>query len=346
MTSRPERVPLGKNLLPGLAAVALFVLMAAVFVTADTTALTQSWGFPQGASVVGSIGAALIGIESAIPTESFVVALLIIAIALDAALDGALMLAKREEDSGGEPMAESGHFDDVDYLLAVHIGLDHPSGEIVAGIDGFLAVSQFEAEFEGAPAHAGIAPETGRNAMQAAAAAIQNLYGISRHAGGATRVNVGVIEGGTATNIVPERVAIEGEVRGDTTELMEYMDEKARRVLRSAAEMHDCEVDVTTTGRAPSTASDRALAALVGDVARTTGGVTSVLESDHLGGSEDATYLMQHVQERGGKAAYVGVGTDHPSGHHTETFDVDEESIGVGIEVLANAIVEIGKRQP
>ena len=108
MTSRPERVPLGKNLLPGLAAVALFVLMAAVFVTADTTALTQSWGFPQGASVVGSIGAALIGIESAIPTESFVVALLIIAIALDAALDGALMLAKRDEESGGEPVADGG----------------------------------------------------------------------------------------------------------------------------------------------------------------------------------------------------------------------------------------------
>ncbi|MDQ2053574.1 amidohydrolase [Halobellus sp. H-GB7] len=247
---------------------------------------------------------------------------------------------------GGEPMANSGHLDDVDYLLAVHIGLGHPSGEIVAGIDGFLAVSQFEAEFEGAPAHAGIAPETGRNAMQSAAAAIQNLYGIPRHADGATRVNVGVIEGGTATNIVPERVAIEGEVRGDTTELMEYMDENARRVLRSAAEMHDCEVDVTTAGRAPSTASDRGLAAVVGDVARTTDGVTSVLDSDHLGGSEDATYLMQYVQERGGKAAYVGVGTDHPSGHHTDTFDVDEASIGVGIDVLANAIVEIGRRRP
>ena len=103
---------------------------------------------------------------------------------------------------------------------------------------------------------------------------------------------------------------------------------------------------MTTVGRAPSTASDRGLAAVVGDVARTTDGVTSVLDSDHLGGSEDATYLMQYVQERGGKAAYVGVGTDHPSGHHTDTFDVDEASIGVGIDVLANAIVEIGRRRP
>jgi aminobenzoyl-glutamate utilization protein A len=247
---------------------------------------------------------------------------------------------------GGEPMANSGHLDDVDYLYAVHVGLDHPSGEIVAGIDGFLSVAQFGAEFRGASAHAGARPEAGDNAMQAAATAIGNLYGIPRHSGGATRVNVGVVEGGTATNIVPERVAIEGEVRGETTELMEYTEEKALRVLRSAAEMHGCAVDVESLGRAPSARSDPELRDVVAGIARTADGVTSVLESDHLGGSEDATYLMRHVQERGGKAAYVGVGTDHPGGHHTPTFDVDEDTIGLGVEVLSRAIVETASRRP
>ena len=247
---------------------------------------------------------------------------------------------------GGEPMANSGHLDDVDYLLAVHVGLDHPTGEIVAGIDGFLAVSQFEAEFVGTPSHAGARPEAGDNAMQAVATAIENLYGIPRHGDGATRVNVGVFEGGTATNIVAERVAIEGEVRGDSTELMEYMDEKARRVLRSAAEMHGCEVEIATAGSAPSTHSDDELAGVVASVAREVDGITSVLESDHLGGSEDATYLMRRVQERGGCAAYVGVGTDHPGGHHTSTFDVDEASIAHGVDVLSRAVVELGARRP
>jgi aminobenzoyl-glutamate utilization protein A len=247
---------------------------------------------------------------------------------------------------GGEPMAESGHLDDVDYLLAVHVGLDHPSGEIVAGIDGFLAVTQFEAEFRGSSAHAGARPEAGDNAMQAAATAIENLYGIPRHSEGATRVNVGVIEGGTATNIVPERVTIEGEVRGDTTELMAYMDDKSRRIIRSAAEMHGCEVDIDTLGHAPSARSDPELRDIVSDVASATEGVTSLLDSDHLGGSEDATFLMRRVQERGGTAAYVGVGTDHPGGHHTPTFDVDEATIGLGVSVLADAIVEIAARRP
>jgi aminobenzoyl-glutamate utilization protein A len=247
---------------------------------------------------------------------------------------------------GGEPMANGGRLDDIDSLFAVHVGLDHPSGEVVAGIDGFLAVAQFAATFRGASAHAGARPEAGDNAMQAAAAAIGNLYGIPRHSTGSTRVNVGVVEGGTATNIVPERVTIEGEVRGDTTELMEYMEAEAHQVLRSAAGMHGCDVDIDTLGRAPSARSDSELRGIVADVAADTDGVTSVLDADHLGGSEDATYLMRHVQERDGKAAYVGVGTDHPGGHHTPTFDVDEDTIGLGIEVLADAIVEAASRRP
>ncbi len=248
--------------------------------------------------------------------------------------------------AGGKSMAESDHLADVDYLLAAHVGLDHPTGEIVAGLDGFLAVSHFRAEFEGVPAHAGGEPNAGENAVQAMATAVQNLYAIPRHEDGATRVNAGQVGGGTATNIIPEEAYIEGEVRGETTELKDYMKERAQRVLESAAEMHGCEVDVTTNGEAPSAESDDELVGIVADVAGGTGGVENVVERDELGGSEDATYLMRAVQRNGGKAAYVGVGTDHPGGHHTATFDVDEESIPVGIDVLAGAIRDIASKRP
>ncbi|OAQ51769.1 amidohydrolase [Natrinema mahii] len=246
---------------------------------------------------------------------------------------------------GGKAMAESDHLQDVDYLLAVHIGLDHPTGEIVAGIDGFLAVSHLEAEFTGASAHAGGHPEQGRNAVQAMATAVQNLYGIPRHSEGTTRVNAGVVEGGSAANVIPAEARIVAEVRGETTELMEYMKGRTRQVLRSAAAMHDCEVDIEIGAEAPSATSDEDLVSVVADVAGDTAGVERVLERDELGGSEDATYLMRTVQENGGSACYVGVGTDHPGGHHTATFDVDEDSIQHGIETLAGAIERLGHDQ-
>jgi aminobenzoyl-glutamate utilization protein A len=245
---------------------------------------------------------------------------------------------------GAKPVAESGHLDDVDAFLAVHVGLDHPTGEIVAGITDFLAVSQFEANFTGEPAHAGGHPAQGRNAVQAMAAAVQNLYAIPRNEAGATRINAGVVEGGTATNIVPEHATIEGEVRGETTDLMEYVRERADDVLEHAAGMHQCEVSVETTGEAPSAENDDELVDQAYDVAGEIPSVTSRLRTDPLGGSEDATYLMRRVQEQGGNAAYVAVGTDHPGGHHTATFDVDEESIAIGVDWLSAVVEELGAK--
>ncbi|WP_122090524.1 amidohydrolase [Halalkalicoccus subterraneus] len=248
--------------------------------------------------------------------------------------------------AGGKAMAKSTHLADVEYLLALHIGLDHPTGEVVAGIDDFLAVSHIHAEFSGEPAHAGAEPDAGENAVQAMAAAVQNLYAIPRHHDGATRVNAGQVGGGTASNIIPESAHIEGEVRGQTTELMEYMRERADRILEGAAAMHGCAVDIETRGEAPSARSDDALVEVVGAVARTTPGVETVLDRDALGGSEDATYLMREVQKNGGYASYVGIGTDHPGGHHTATFDVDEASIAIGIDVIGRAIEEIAATRP
>lgn len=101
-------------MLPGLGAVALFVVMAVVFLAADYGTVIEEFGFPAGESIVASIGAALIGIEAAIPVESFLVALLIIAVALDAALDGSIMLAKRDESNEASPDGGASPADEED----------------------------------------------------------------------------------------------------------------------------------------------------------------------------------------------------------------------------------------
>ncbi len=242
---------------------------------------------------------------------------------------------------GAKPIARSGHLDDVDALLAVHIGLDHPTGEVVAGMDGFYAVSHFDATFTGTPAHAGAQPDAGANAIQAMATAVQNLYGIARHGDGATRINAGEVAGGTASNIVAEDAYIHGEVRGETTELMTYTRDRATTVLESAAEMHGCTVDIERGSEAPSASSDERVAELVGDIARGHAQVDTVVPRGELGASEDATELMKRVQERGGVASFVGIGTNHPGGHHTATFDVDERSLDIGVDVLGESVARL-----
>ena len=249
-----------------------------------------------------------------------------------------------EKGAGAKPMAAGEHLDDVDHLLAVHVGLGHPTGEVVAGMVKPLAVTNFEVTFAGASAHAGLSPNEGRYAMRAATNAVESLYGIPRHEDGATRINVGRIEGGTAANVVAEEVRIACEARGETTELMEYVLAEARNRVESAAALHDCSAEVTISGSAPRADSDPEVAGAVYDAARAHSDVTSAVEFADFGASEDATHLMRAVQERGGTAAYCIVGTDHPGGHHTATFDVDEATLPLAVDVLSDAVRSLGDR--
>jgi len=244
---------------------------------------------------------------------------------------------------GGKPMSESGHLDDVEYLFAIHIGLDYPTGEIVAGIDDFLAVTQFYTTFEGHPGHAGARPEEGRNAVQAMATAVSNLYGIERHSDGESRVNAGRVGGGTATNIIPETAFLHGEVRGETTEIRDYTFRRAEQVFEGAAISHDCSVDIEIEGEAPSAESDAELVDIVQNASNSNPDIERVRRRGSIGGSEDATFLMQRVQDNGGLATYVCIGTDHPGGHHTATFDVDEDSLKPGVDVLTESIVSVAE---
>jgi NADH-quinone oxidoreductase subunit J len=89
----------GGRLVPGLVAVALFGVLAAVFLTAN---LGSPTGFPGEGSIVASIGYLMfnLGGQAAYGGERFLVAFEIIDVVLVAALVGAVMLARRDEGGG------------------------------------------------------------------------------------------------------------------------------------------------------------------------------------------------------------------------------------------------------
>lgn len=70
---------------------------------------------------------------------------------------------------------------------------------------------RFRAEVRGRAAHAAIAPEKGVHAIQAAARALAELP--SGRVGRDTTVNAGLVRGGAAVNVVPDRCVVEGEIR-------------------------------------------------------------------------------------------------------------------------------------
>ena len=83
-------------------------------------------------------------------------------------------------------------------------------------ITGAPAANKMKIEIHGAAAHAGLNPEQGINAIQVAAKGISRLQ-LGR-IDSETTANIGIIEGGIATNIVPPLVTLKGEVRSHSQE--------------------------------------------------------------------------------------------------------------------------------
>ncbi len=73
------------------------------------------------------------------------------------------------------------------------------------------AANRIRLQVDGKAAHAGAEPEKGINAISLAAHAISDL--VLGRIDDETTCNLGVIEGGVATNIVPAQVIVHGEVR-------------------------------------------------------------------------------------------------------------------------------------
>lgn len=242
---------------------------------------------------------------------------------------------------GGKAMANTEHVTDLDYLMGAHVGLDRQTGTVVAGLDEALALSRFDIAFEGESAHAGLAPNDGQNAVQALITAADNMYAIPRHKDGATRVNIGEIRSENAANVIADSATAKAEVRGGSTRLMEYMKEAVYERLEHAAGMHGCELDVTVIGESIRQDCDEEMVDVVYETAAEIDAVTSPSRRDALGASEDATYLMKAVAENGGKATYIGIGASNPSGHHTPTFDIDEDCLPIGVSVLSRTALSL-----
>jgi tripeptide aminopeptidase len=123
---------------------------------------------------------------------------------------------------------------------------DHasPIGEVVIDSPCHFRV---EARFRGAAAHAGIRPQDGRSAILAASRAISSLrHGLIEGEG---TVNVGMIEGGTATNVVPERCELVAEVRGLDDPRGEALVAELVDRIHEAANRPDCDCDVDVAVR-------------------------------------------------------------------------------------------------
>lgn len=243
---------------------------------------------------------------------------------------------------GAKAMVAKNVVDDVDYLIGMHLGTDlQKIGQVAYQADGFMATTKVDANFTGIAAHAGAVPETGNNTLLAAANAVLNLHAISRHSEGNSRINVGVMNGGTGRNIVPANAIIKFETRAENSRVNEYMYQEAVRIIEAAAAMYKVQVSMKLMGGCAAGKNDPELAIRVKHIAEQLNLFTEVMAVHTSGGSEDCTYLMERVQQRGGQAVYTIIGTELSAGHHNFKFDFNEDALELAVIFLTSTVVDI-----
>ncbi|WP_173918256.1 amidohydrolase [Halobacillus sp. Marseille-Q1614] len=257
-------------------------------------------------------------------------------------LNGTFTLLFQPAEEGGrgaKAMTDKGWLKEADHFYSGHIGIQQlPVGTIAASTRGFLASSKLNATFKGQSSHAGMKPEDGRNALLAAATAATQLYTIPRHSEGVSRVNVGKLAAGNGRNIISDKGYLELETRGETQAINQFMQQQAKRIIQSAADMHNVEALVEFVGETEEMVCDESLISSIQSACKESLFVQRVEPSAQVSGSEDASFMINEVQSHGGQATYMLFGTPLPANHHAPLFDFDEGVLTTALETYIQIV--------
>lgn len=217
-------------------------------------------------------------------------------------------------------------------LLSADFGIALDGGDIDEIIYKAPSQNNFTATIYGKAAHAGIHPEKGINAITVASHAIARMKQgrIDRE----TTANIGVIKGGQATNIIPDRVELKGEARSHSLKKLGKQIKHMENILRRASARFGAGLDIKIEEVYHSfevNPSARILKLAVGSLKKA--GVQPVVKQ--TGGGSDAN-IFNAV---GIPTIIMGVGADRV---HTTEERIMVKDLVKGTEIVFNLIKNVG----
>ncbi|MCF2676205.1 M20 family metallopeptidase [Pseudoflavonifractor phocaeensis] len=144
-----------------------------------------------------------------------------------------------ETRSAKVSMWESGYFRDMDVALMMHGGPDTCVDEKSLALTNYLVV------FKGQGAHAALAPEKGRSALDALLLAFNGMEFLREHVREDTRMHYTIKETPGPTNVVPARAVGEFSLRSYSREVLNDVCRRFEQIIQGAALMADVEYEIT-----------------------------------------------------------------------------------------------------
>ncbi len=245
-----------------------------------------------------------------------------------------------EGKSGATRMLDDGALDGVSAVTGLHVGSNLPTGKMFVAAGPIMGgTAEVVVDVIGRAAHAAF-PHEGIDAIVLAAQGIQAAQtAVSRRIAPLSQgvVSFGTIHGGTASNVLAERVRLHGTMR--------YFDEAVRETLEQV--IHGAFESVRPLGGDarvqihrgyPPVVNDEEATAAVADALRAQFGADAVWPMTPVLAAEDFAFLGREVP---GVFFWLGAALPDARQHHHPRFDIDESVLPLGATALARAALAL-----
>ena len=250
--------------------------------------------------------------------------------------------AEEQPPGGARPMIANGAMKGVDIILGLHNDPNIPTGKISLRDGPVMAsVYDFDLIIHGRSGHAA-RPHTAVDAISTAAEVVDSLQKVvSREISpmASTVISFGSIHGGTARNVVADRVVLRGTSRALTEAVARQVPKLIRRTVAGVCRARNATFEMIEVAGYPILRNDPTVNRLLKTTYNSLFGAGKVKETEMMLGGEDfACYL----EEAPGAMFRLGIRnkkikTDRP--WHSSDFMVDDNALVYGTALMVAATI-------
>ena len=251
------------------------------------------------------------------------------------------------EEGGAELMLKEGIFDELkpDAMFSLHV-MPTPLGQLAVRTKGQLASADtLRIEITGKQTHGGM-PWNGVDPVVTASQVVLGLQTITSRQLDVTKtpsvISIGSIKGGVRSNIIPDKVVMEGTIRTFDNDTRADIHQRIEQTAVNIAKSAGASAKVSFSGGIPATVNDPDLTATMLPTLQRIAG-DNFVEADRSMAAEDFAFFAEQVP-----SMYVFLGINpqdsakvHPN--HSPEFNPDERALPIGVGTMTALVLDYGK---
>ncbi|GKU83627.1 M20 family metallopeptidase [Niallia sp. NCCP-28] len=241
--------------------------------------------------------------------------------------------------TGAAYLVEEGLLDDVDAVLALHMSPEQEVGNILIH-DGYSManVDVFEATISGTGGH-GAYPHLGTDPIWMLGPVMQAIHGIvARQISplDPAVISIGEIRAGSASNIIPSEVYLQGTLRSYSPKVREELIGKLHKAI-SIAEVLGGEYTFKAMKGEPALYNDKRINEVLKQHVKTLYPMMKIIDKPFGLGGEDFSHMAAKVP---GAMFFLGCAPADQLKRelHTPIFDIDESCLPIGVAIIAQTV--------